>query len=97
MPNAGARVGFQAAEHAGGVYEGERCSVKEKVAEPAACPTPVPGSASRQLGMQGVRRQGGKKGGGPGCMPNAGASVGFQAAEHAGGVYEGERCSGKEK
>ena len=52
MPNAGARVGFQAAEHAGGVYERERCSGKEKVAEPAACPTPVPGSASRQLSIQ---------------------------------------------
>ena len=30
-------------------------------------------------------------------MPNAGAIVGFQAAEHAGGVYEGGRCSGKDK
>ena len=54
MPNAGARVGFQAAGHAGGAKAGE----KKREAGPAACPTPVPGSASRQLSMQGEYTRG---------------------------------------
>ena len=48
MPNAGARVGLQAAGHAGGAKAGG----EKREAGPAACPTPVPLSASRQLSMQ---------------------------------------------